>query len=373
MTMDTDIVVIGAGIAGASVAARLAPHASVVLLEREDQPGYHSTGRSAATFVPGYGPPSIISLTSASRSFFMSPDDGFCDGPLLSPRGILMIGGEGDGDHVREAQELGMVQMSLDEAKDRVPPLKTDAVSVALIDEGALDIDVDLLHQGFLREFRRLAGQLHCRAEVKALSREGTGWLVETSAGDWRTPLVVNAAGAWCDAVAALAGVRPVGLQPKRRSAALITPPDSWDISNYPLVFGAGETFYFKPMSGKLMVSPADATVVEPHDAWADDMLIAEAIDKFQQVMDVEVRRLDHTWGGLRTFGSDGDPVVGYDPEVSGFFWLAGQGGYGIQTSPTLSRLAAALALSQTIPGDIVAAGVDVSALSPARFHGAAV
>jgi D-arginine dehydrogenase len=248
--------------------------------------------------------------------------------------------------------------------------VRPHSFAMALIDRAAEDIDVDLLHQGFLRRFRQAGGRLVCDAAASAIERRAGSWSLTTRAGTFEAPVVVNAAGAWADAVAGLAGVAPIGLQPRRRSAALVSPPAGVDVSGWPLTFGAGETFYFKPMGGKIMISPADATPVEPHDAWADDMKIAEAIELYQQHMDHEITRLDHTWAGLRSFAPDGEPVVGYDPEAEGFFWLAGQGGYGIQTSPALSRTAAALILHEDVPGDVRAQGADAAAISPRRFHG---
>jgi D-arginine dehydrogenase len=207
-----------------------------------------------------------------------------------------------------------------------------------------------------------------CNAGVTAIERGRGTWTVVTPAGRFTAPLLVDAAGAWADEVARLAGIAPLGLQPRRRSAALVPAPDGFDISSWPMTFGAGETFYFKPTGGKIMISPADATPVEPHDAWADDMRIAEAIELYQAHMDHEITRLDHTWGGLRTFAPDGEPVVGPAPGEPAFFWLAGQGGYGIQTSPALSRAAAALVLEEDFPSDIADEGASAAALSPARL-----
>jgi D-arginine dehydrogenase len=366
MTETADIVVIGAGIAGASAAAELAGERSVIVLEMEERPGYHSTGRSAAMYVPTYGPPAILALTRASGPFFHAPPEGFVEAPMLSKRGIMMLALPSDEEEVVEARELGFVDISLDEAKRRVPLLKTDAIASAMMDEAAEDIDVDIVHQGFLRKLKRGGGRVVCDAKVTGMTRNGSAWQVETKAGRFEASVIVDAAGAWADEVAGLAGAARRGLTPKRRSAALFPAPA--DVSRWPLTFGAGETFYFKPSSGKLMISPADATPVEPHDVWADDMKLAEAIERYQAVIDHEVTRLDHTWAGLRTFAPDGDPVVGYDPEVEGFFWLAGQGGYGIQTSPALSRTAAALVRGERVPADIAAHGVKAEALSPRRF-----
>lgn len=210
---------------------------------------------------------------------------------------------------------------------------------------------------------------MECDARVEGISR-GTDWRVESRAGTFTAPVIVNAAGAWADEIAGLASVKPVGLVPRRRSACMVTPPAGVDISSWPLTFGVGETFYFKPSGGQLIVSPADETPVEPHDAWAEDITIAEGIECFQQVMDMEVTRVSHTWAGLRTFAPDGCPVVGFAPDAEGFFWLAGQGGYGIQTSPALSMIAAALVTGQPVLEEFSRFGIDLDALSPARFAG---
>lgn len=368
MATSSDIIVIGAGIAGASVAAELSGHSKVTLLDMENVAGYHTTGRSAATFVPTYGPPVIRALTRASEEFFRSPPNGFCENVLIAPRGELMIAGPGNEQHIAQALKDGLQQISLGEAKQLIPPLKTDSVSAAVFEACAEDLDVDQLHQGFLKSFRRAGGTTVFGAEVQSLTRKDGYWRTTTSNGAFCAAIVVNAAGAWADQVAEIAGCRRLGVVPKRRSAALVPVPDSWDISQWPLTFGAGETFYFRPMGGQLMVSPADETPVEPHDAWADDLLIAEAIERLQDTIEIEVTHLEHTWGGLRTFAPDGDPIIGFDPRLEGFFWLAGQGGYGIQTSPAMARIASALIRGNDLPEDVVQAGVSDQALSPARF-----
>ena len=373
METSYDIIIIGAGIAGASLAGELAQQRKVLLLEREDHAGYHATGRSAAIYLPSYGPPVIQALTKASGDFFHNTPDGFCQTPLLSPRPMMMIAKQDDDDHIAEAMEAGMKKVPFAQALNLIPCLNARIYNQALVDNQTCDIDVDILLQAYLKKFRRDGGVLLQRAEVTGISKNSDGWTINCRDQIFSAPVIVNAAGAWADNIAKLAGLSECGLEPKRRSAALIDisdhTPDCRDVSNWPLTVGAGNTFYFRPMGGKLMVSPADETITEPHDAWADDMALAGAMELLHEAIGYEVTRLEHSWAGLRTFAPDGDPVVGFDPEASGFFWLAGQGGYGIQTSPALSKFAAAQILQQDIPSDIKNFHIDKDTMSPARFE----
>lgn len=364
----SDVIIIGAGIAGASLASELSNTHKVTLLEREDHAGYHATGRSAAIFLPSYGPPVIQALTRASSDFFHHTPHDFCETPLLSDRSTLMICKEGDDDHIKEALDAGMSDISSAEAVQRLSCLNVEIYPKALVDDGTSDIDVDVLLHAHLKKAKQNGVKLVKQAEVTKIEKPNANWQVTAGGQIFQAPTIVNAAGAWGDEIAKLAGLDSVGLQPKRRSAALIDVSSKWDIDNWPLTVGAGNTFYFRPMGGKLMISPADETVVEPHDAWADDMALAEAMELFQEATGFEVTHVEHTWAGLRTFAPDGDPVVGFDGTNEGFFWLTGQGGYGIQTSPALSRLAAALIKHEEIPADIASFGVTLNALTPSRF-----
>lgn len=371
MAQDFDIVVIGAGIAGASVAAHLAETREVLIVDMEERPGFHSTGRSVAAFEPNYGPAPIRALTRAARNFFESPPQGFATGPLVTPREtIFLVPPEQVAVFetlMREQQ--GMQEISLAAARAKFPLLREGYAAQAILDPGTADLDVDLLYQGYLRLFKARGGTLACNAGVRTLENTGGLWTVETTAGHFHSPIIVNAAGAWGDHVAELAGAKHVGLQPKRRSIAVVPAPEGHDPMQWPLIGDVGETWYAKPQSGKLLVSPADATPVDPHDAYADDMALAVGIDCFQQATTIDVSRVEHTWGGLRSFAPGGNPVCGYDPVVDGFFWLVGQGGYGIQTAPALSRLAAALVANSPIPQDILGSGCHPASLSPRRFH----
>jgi len=372
-----DIAVIGGGIAGASVAYRLAMAGrSVVLLERESQPGHHTTGRSAAVYTQAYGNAVIRGLTVAGESFFADPSPDFCSGPLLSPRGAMFVGTEEQTAALDAACEEArrfvpsVLRLSPEETLQRVPILRPEAVSGgAVLEPDARDIDVDALLQGFLRGFKGGGGSLVCDAAVNALRRDGDSWRIGTETGAiFNAAIVVNAAGAWCDEIADLAGAAPVGLVPKRRTVILIDPPPGAVIDRWPLVIGVAEDFYFKPQSGQLLCSPADETPSPPCDAWAEELDIAVTADRIQTVADIEVTKINHSWAGLRSFVADKTPVAGFDPAVPGFFWLAGQGGYGIQTSPALSRAAAALIAGDDLPSDIQDRGVTAGALSPRRF-----
>jgi D-arginine dehydrogenase len=360
-----DIIVIGAGMAGASIAGFLAGRARVEVLEMEDRPGYHATGRSAANYEPSFGPAGIRALTLASGAFLRDPPDGFCEAALLSPRGAIMLCYPGDEGLMADALAGGYRMSDAREACARIPLLKPEGTIGVLADDSIFDLDVDALHQGFLRQHKRGGGGVVTRAEVTAARSDGGAWRLETNAGAFSAPIVVNAAGAWADRVATLFGARPVGLVPKRRSAAIIPAPVA-DIMSWPQLSPAREPFYCKPTGGKLMISPADAEPSEPHDAWADDMALAEAIDAFQQVVDTEVTRIEHSWGGLRTFAPDGEPVVGFDAHVPGLFWLAGQGGYGIQTAPALGALAASLVMRD--PAPVIPPGLAPASIAPERF-----
>lgn len=371
MSRSVDVIVIGAGIAGASVAAHLARDHKLVVLEMEDRPGYHSTGRSAATYEPNYGPPSIRSLTRASGDFFMRPPTGFAASPLVSPRHTVFVIPE---HQQREAEALlktgvDFSAITVAEACRQFPPLRAAYVKEALLDATTADIDVDLLHQGFLRMIRAEGGEIICKAEVQAIRRHDGAWEVSTPLGSFTAAILVNAAGAWGDIIAAQAGLAPVGLQPKRRSMAVVPVEAGINVMAWSFVGDVGETWYAKPSGGRLLVSPAEAEPVDPHDAYADDMTLAEGIARFQEAVDIEVTRLAGSWGGLRSFAPDGNPVCGFDGGAEGFFWLIGQGGYGIQTSPALGELAAALVRQKPVPAYIEREDLRLADISPGRFH----
>ncbi len=365
-----DIIVIGAGIAGASAAARLAKTHKVLVLEMEDRPGYHSTGRSAATYEPNYGPPSIRALTRAGRSFFETPPEGFAASPLVSPRPTIFVAPDHQQDQAAALLKsgTGLMEISFAEARRHFPALKEGYTRQAILDSSTSDIDVDLLHQGFLRQIKTQGGEIVCKAEVRTITRKDGAWHVETPQGTFTAPILVNAAGAWGDEIARRAGVPPKGLQPKRRSMAVVPAPEGVNIMDWYFVGDVGETWYAKPSGGRLLVSPAEAEPVEPHDAFADDMTLAEGIARFEEAIDIPVTRLEGSWGGLRSFVPDGNPVCGYDDEAEGFFWLIGQGGYGIQTSPALGDLAAALIRRMPVPDYIEEEGLDLGDIAPGRL-----
>ena len=370
MENNFDTIIIGAGIAGASVAAHLAGQRRVCILEMEERPGYHTTGRSAASFEPNYGPLPMLAFTRASAAFFKAPPAGFTEAEIFTLRGSLFF--EAEGQHSASAYLLSksdaLQEISEREAQKLYPPLRGGYAKRSFLDVQTGDLDVDLLHRGFLRQFKAAGGALILNAAATAIERKNQEWAITTPAGTFTAPIIINAAGAWGDVVANLAGVKPVGLIPKRRSIGVIS-VDHQGFEKWPMVTDVGETWYAKPQSGKLIVSSADQTPVEPHDAYADDMAIAEGIERLMNATTLRVTHLDHNWGGLRSFVTDGNPVIGFDPYTDGFFWLAGQGGYGIQSSPALSRTAAALVLGQAIPGDVLAAGLDVAQIHPERLR----
>jgi D-arginine dehydrogenase len=357
--MTHDFLIIGGGIAGISVAARLSELGSVLLLEAEDTLAHHASSRSAAMYEPRYGAPSVVALALASEAAFRSLPD------VLSPRGLMLVG-KAD---MREAFDHDLADMaadriSLDEARQMVPILNPDTLAYAGYTEHAENLDTDLLIQGFAREAKGRGAQFVTRARVTAIARDAAGWLVTSTAGDFAARMVVNAAGPWVDQIATLAGVRPLGFTPYRRSMARILAPGGHDVSRWPMMFGPDEDWYAKPDAGALIVSPAEEDLMEPHDAWADDMVLAEGLARYEEMVTEPVTRLISSWAGLRTFAPDRVLVIGRDPREPSFFWLAGQGGYGFQTSPAASRLAADLIGGRTPTLDPAL----VAALSPARF-----
>ncbi len=357
--MDADFLIIGGGIAGISAAARLSTLGSVIVLEAEEALAHHASGRSAALFEPRYGAPPVVGLSLASEAYFRSVPG------VLSPRGLMLVAKAG----AEEAFEHDLVAMafdriSLDEARAIVPVLNPEVVALAGYASHAEDVDTDLLIQGFAREAKGRGAQVMTKARVSVIAREGMGWRVTSAAGVFTARMLVNAAGSWVDQVAELAGVRPLGFTPYRRSMARIPAPGGHDVSRWPMLFGPGEDWYAKPDAGALIVSPAEEHLMEPHDAWADDMVLAEGLARYEEMVTEPVTRLLASWAGLRTFAPDRALVIGRDVREPSFFWLAGQGGYGFQTCPAASQLAADL-----IGGRTPEIGAHlVAALSPARF-----
>ena len=376
--MDYDFMIVGAGIAGASVGAELAARGRTLVLEREAQPGYHTTGRSAAVFAESYGSPVIRALTRASRAFLAAPPASFGVPSLIRPLGALFIAEPGQQALLEKeaavfAREAPAIRrMNAAEALAMLPVLRPERVLGALYDPDTADLDVQALHQGLLRQLRAAGGQLRCDAEVVALQPVAGGWQLTLGAGGetLTARVLVNAAGAWGDVLAGLAGIAPLGLQPRRRSAFVFAPPPAIDHRGWPMAIGIDESWYLKPDAGQLLASPANADPVAPHDVQPEELDIALGIDRLQHMTTLTIRRPTRTWAGLRSFVPDGGPVAGFGDSAPGFFWLVGQGGYGIQTTPALGRAAAALACGEPLPDDLLAQGVSAAALAPARLRG---
>ena len=371
---ESDYLVIGAGIAGASCAHWLSAEHRVTLLEMESQPGYHTTGRSVAVYTEAYGPRVIRALAIAGREFFRSPPAGFTEPPLCHPQDLLFIARPDQMDSLHRSLaavgELspGIREMAVDETVARVPVLRRGYLGGAFVDPNAMALDVAAIHQGYLRGCRRNGAEVVCDAEVLGMERAEGSWRVRTRAGDFEAAVVVNAAGAWADHVAALAGARPVGLQPKRRTVIAFAPPAGTADTPWPVVIDCDEQFYFKLDAGLVLGSPADETPVPAQDAQPEDEDVAITVDRIERATTMTVTRITRKWAGLRSFVADGVPVVGHAPDREGFFWCAGQGGYGIETSVGMGRTSAALAAGGSVPEDVAALGVTADDLAPARL-----
>jgi D-arginine dehydrogenase len=374
-TKEFDFLIVGSGIAGASLADTLAASASVALIEAEDQPGYHATGRSAALFAPNYGSAPFRALARASAQFLRQPPADFSARPLVLARGSL---------NVARSEQLPQLETAAAEIRARggridaltpqqaralIPPLRLEVIAGATYEPDVLDIDVAALLQGYLRRGRARGVTLLRGERVAGARRQGERWRVQLRAGELHGRVLVNAAGAWADAFAVSCGVRPLGLRPLRRTAAVIDAPAGMDVNAWPALFDIDEQFYVKPDAGRLLISPADEEPLPAGDVYADDLMVAVAVDRIQQALDLEVRRVAHSWAGLRTFARDRDPVIGFDPELPGFFWLCGQGGYGIQTAAAAAALAASLAQREGVPPALAAEGLDAAQVDPARLR----
>lgn len=361
-----DAVVIGGGIAGVSMAYELAARGTVVLLEQEEQLAHHTTGRSAAAYLETYGPTPIRKLTLASRAFL---------DPFLTSRPLLWIGAAGRERAIVDAADAARslvpsVQLiDLATARIHCPALRHSLANAAVLEPAAMDIDVAALHQLYVQGLRQRRGEIHRSSGVTALDRADGRWSITTRRDAYTSPLLVNAAGAWCDEIAALAGVSSIGLRPLRRTAFTCPAPDGVDVRGWPLVADIDEGFYFKPEGTQLLCSLADETPSPPCDATPEEQDVALAIERINDATTLELRHVRRAWAGLRSFVADHVPVVGFDEDAPGFFWLAAQGGYGIQTAPAMARAAAGLALDGALPHDLVALGLNRDELSPARLR----
>lgn len=372
--IEVDFLIIGGGIAGASTGYFLSRQGKVAVLERESHAGYHSTGRSAALYTVAYGTPQVRALTAASRAFFDNPPEGFVEHPILTPRGEMTVDFEGNAEELQRQYQSALASvpemrlLDADEACAIVPVLRREKVHGAMLDPSAADIDTDGLLQGYLRGIRRNGGTVQLDHEALKINRIDGAWEVRCAQETYRAPVLVNAAGSWSDKIAELAGAAPLGLTPKRRAAFLFSPPEGVDSHSWPVLVSLDESFYFKPDAGMLLGSPANADPVEPHDVQPEELDIALGIYQIEEHTTLSIRRPSHTWAGLRSFFADGDLVSGYDPTTPGLYWVAGQGGYGIQTSAAMGEASAALICHEALPEHLTRHGLSAEMLSPARL-----
>lgn len=372
--MQADFLIIGAGIAGASAGYFLSRHGKVLVLERETTPGYHTTGRSAAFYAPSYGNDNVRPLTLASRGFFDAPPKGFTDTPLLHDRGALYV--------ARADQQAALdtffdalhaftpnvERLDAGAVTARCPVLRDGYAAAGIFEPDCFDIDVNALHQGFLRGLHHNGGRVLVSAEALRITPHGGGWQVATPDGAVTAPVLVNAAGAWADEVAVRAAVAPLGMRPLRRTVVMLPAPDGYDPA-WPLVLDVDDDFYFKPESGQMLTSPGDETPALPGDVQPEEMDIAITMDRIATATDIPVNRIESRWAGLRTFAPDRTPVAGFDPDAPGFFWFVGQGGYGIQTAPMMGRLAESLIVEGVMPGELSQYNVVKQTYAPGRFR----
>lgn len=358
--MKADFLILGGGIAGISAAARLSELGQVTLLEAEAHFAHHASGRSAALYEPFYGLGPVVALSHASGDYLRTANGG-----VLSPRGMMIVAGRDErAAFDKDIAVMDLAEISLDEARAHMPILRPETVQYAGWADHAWDIDTDLLIQNFLRQARANGAVAEAGARATQITRTADGWQVLTAKGSFEGRILINAAGAWVDEVAQMAGVTSPGFTPMRRSMARIPAPGGHDVSRWPMVFGVGETWYCKPDAGALIVSPAEEHPMQPHDAWADDMVLAEGLARYEERVTEPVTRLLSSWAGLRTFSPDRVPLIGFAPGRPDYFWLAGQGGYGFQSAPAASALVADLIGGRAPSMD----AATVQALSPLRF-----
>lgn len=372
-----DVVVIGAGIAGLSAAYELARTSKVLVLEREEQPGYHSSGRSAAVYASSYGSemPVINALTKASGNFFLNPPEGFSEHPLHHDRGVLFVAHQNQLEVLEQfyrklkPKNEQLELMNRETVSALVPILKSEYCNKGVYDKDVFEIDVHALQEGYVKGVRQSGGVLVTKFEVSELRYEAGNWIISDGEQCYRAPIVINAAGAWVDEVAKLAGAKPVGIKPMRRSAILVDPPEGVESDDWPMTVDVQESFYFKPDAGKIMVSSANEDPSPPCDVQPEELDIAYAAHYAGEATNLNIRRVEHSWAGLRNFVADRSLVVGFDSAKEGFFWLAGQGGYGIQTAPAAGRLVASLILEQQVPEELTRLGMDMKMISPSRLE----
>lgn len=370
-----DFIVVGAGIAGASAAYELSKLGKVVVLEMERTAGYHTTGRSAAILSVNYVSPCIHILGRETKRFFENPPENFCDVPLTGTRRSLWVAREDQKAAydvmLKEAQErnYNVGELGVEETMQLCPVLRRERVWGSLLERDSIDLDVNAIHQGFLKGFRGRGGELLLNAEVTAISKSGGSWQIRSSQGDFTAPIVINAAGAWCDKIAVMAGAQSIGLEPKLRTVFTFDAPADALPNSWPFTYDVEEKFYFKLEHGIILASAYDEIPSPPCDATPDFMDIAMAADRIQQSTTLDITHIRNKWAGLRTFAPDRELVVGEDTAQKGFYWVAGQGGIGLMTAPAVAETLVSLITKQTLPEYLLAEKISPTILSPSRFQ----